>query len=143
MSDDAPATPAPARFEPAASDDTGPYWEATRHRRLVLQWCTACEEAIFYPRAVCPRCLGDTLEWRESAGTGRVYAASVQHKPANPFMADKVPYVVALIELDDGVRMMSNVVGCEPDDVTVDMAVRVTWEALTDGRHLPLFEPDR
>jgi uncharacterized protein len=134
--------PKPTRFEPPESDDTGPYWEATRDQRLVLQWCTHCEKAIFYPRAVCPGCLGDDLEWREASGRGRVHAASVQHKPANPFMADRVPYVVALVELDEGVRMMSNVVGCEPDDVTVDMAVRVTWEALTDGRHLPLFEPD-
>ncbi|HUF32763.1 MAG TPA: OB-fold domain-containing protein [Acidimicrobiales bacterium] len=134
-------TPTPTRFEPPVSDDTAPFWEATRDKQLVLQWCTSCQKAIFYPRAACPGCLGDTIEWRPATGFGRVHAVSVQHKPANPFMADKVPYAVALVDLDEGVRLMTNIVGCEPDDVAVDMAVRVTWEPLTDGRHLPLFEP--
>lgn len=138
MADD---TPTPTRFEPPVSDDTRAFWEATRDKQLVLQWCTSCQKAIFYPRAACPGCLGDALEWRPATGLGRVHAVSVQHKPANPFMADKVPYAVALVDLDEGVRLMTNVVGCEPDDVAVDMAVRVTWEPLTDGRHLPLFEP--
>jgi uncharacterized protein len=130
----------PTRFEPPVSDDTEAFWEATRDKRLVLQWCTTCDKAIFYPRAACPGCLGDTLEWRTSAGIGRVHAVSVQHKAANPFMADRVPYAVALVDLDEGVRLMTNIVGCDPEEVTVDMAVSVTWEPLTDGRHLPLFE---
>jgi uncharacterized protein len=131
----------PTRFEPPVSEDTEPFWDATRERRLVLQWCTRCERAVFHPRAACPRCLGDHLEWRPSAGRGRVHAASVQHRPGNPFMAGRVPYVVALVDLDDGVRMMTNVVDCDPGDVTIDMPVEVTWEPLPDGRHLPLFAP--
>lgn len=131
------------RVEPRPSPETTPFWEATRRQELVLQWCTTCEKPIFFPRVACPHCLGDDLEWRPAAGTGRVYAVSVQHKPGNPLMADRVPYAVAMVELDEGVRMMTNIVGCEPDDVTVDMPVRVTWEELSDGRHLPLFEPNR
>jgi uncharacterized OB-fold protein len=129
------------RFEPPVTDVTAPFWEATKHRELLVQWCTACEEPVFFPRAVCPRCLETTLEWRPSTGRGTVYAVTVEHQAQNPLMAARVPYAVALVDLDDGIRMMSNVVGCDPHFVTIGMAVAVTWESMTDGRNLPLFEP--
>ncbi|HYY05798.1 MAG TPA: zinc ribbon domain-containing protein, partial [Candidatus Limnocylindria bacterium] len=81
-----------SRIEPPVGPTTAPFWDATRERRFLLQWCTACEATVFYPRDVCPRCLGSALEWREADGRGTVYAVSVQHKPANPSMADRVPY---------------------------------------------------
>jgi uncharacterized protein len=130
------------RYEPSPSDVSAPFWEATREQRLVLQWCEACEVSIFFPRAVCPTCLGSDLEWRPASGAGTVNAATVEHRPQNPAMAGMAPYVVALIDLDEGVRMLSNVVGCPPDTVTVGMKVTVVWEPLSDGRHLPLFTPD-
>jgi uncharacterized OB-fold protein len=130
------------RLEPIAPDAVSqPFWDATREDRLLVQWCTDCEHPIFFPREVCPRCLGSALEWRPSAGTGRVYAASVQHRPAWPSLKDDVPYVVALVDLDDGIRMMTNVVDCEPDAVVPDLEVEVCWEPLSDGRKLPLFRP--
>jgi hypothetical protein len=135
------------RLEPTATEVSDPFWEATKDRRYLVQWCTACAQAIFYPREVCPACLSaDSLEWRESPGTGTVYAVSVQHRPANPTMADRVPYAVALVELDAGgddqtVRVMSNVVGCDPTTLVVGQPVQLTWEPLSDGRHLPQFEP--
>jgi len=129
------------RFEPPESPAGAPFWEASRERRFTLPWCRGCEQALWYPRETCPHCHGTDIEWRPASGRGTVYAASVQHRPANPLMADRVPYVVALIELDEGPRLMTNVVGCASDEVEVGMAVTVTWEALSDGRHLPLFEP--
>ncbi|HKA03925.1 MAG TPA: OB-fold domain-containing protein, partial [Acidimicrobiales bacterium] len=75
------------------------------------------------------------------SGRGTVYAASAQHVAAAPALADRVPYVVALVELEEGVRLMSNVVGCAADEVHAGMPVQVTWEALEDGRNLPQFEP--
>jgi uncharacterized OB-fold protein len=93
-----------------------------------------CERPVWYPRDVCPGCLGESLEWRTASGGGVVYACTVEHK-AEP------PYVVALVELDEGVRMLTNVVGCPPEQVAVGDRVRVTWEPLSDGRGLPLFEP--
>ena len=133
-----------ARFEPPFGDTTTPFWEATKDKKFLVQRCGACDKPIFYPREVCPTCLSsDSLEWRESTGKGTVYAVSVQHRPANPTMADRVPYVVALVELDDGIRVMSNVIGCDPGDVAIGDAVRVTWEELSDGRNLPQFEPAR
>ena len=130
------------RMEPPTSELTEPFWEATRERRFLLQWCTDCEQPVFYPREACPRCLGTSLEWRPSTGDGQVYAVSVQHRPQMPLLAfSSGPYAVALVELSEGVRLMSNIVGCPPDDVTVGMPVRITWEPLTDGRNLPQFEP--
>jgi uncharacterized protein len=140
-----------ARFEPTTTDATTPFWDATRDEKYLVQWCGKCNEPIFYPREVCPSCLSpDTLEWRQSSGRGTVHALSVQHRPANPTMADRVPYVVALIELDAGgdsgdggsqtIRVMSNIVNCDPLSVAVGDAVQVAWEPLSDGRNLPVFE---
>ena len=131
------------RFEPPVTETSEPFWDATRTRQLLLQWCVACERPIWFPREVCPSCLTSALEWRPASGRGTVYAVTVEHKPQNPAMADMAPYAVALIDLAEGVRMLSSVVGCPPGDVGVDMAVTVTWEALSDGRLLPLFEPAR
>lgn len=130
----------PTRFEPPASETTKPFWDATREGKFLLQWCTACDAPVFYPREICPACLGSSLEWRPAGGDGTVYAVSVQHKPQNPMMRDRAPYPVALVELAEGPRIMTNIVNCDPYDVTVGAAVTLTWEPLSDGRNLPLFE---
>jgi uncharacterized OB-fold protein len=127
------------RFEPAVDDDSIPFWDATRERRFVLPWCTACDAAIWYPRPVCPRCHADTVEWRPVANGGVVHAASVHTTPGPGRVADAGPYVVVLIDLDAGARMMSNVIGCAPETVAVGMRVALDWEPLSDGRHLPVF----
>ena len=130
-----------ARREPPTSEEAAPFWDATREQRFVLPWCTECDAAVWYPRAVCPRCSGDAVVWRDDAGDGTVYAASVQHRPGPGRDADDGPYAVALIDLDAGVRMMSNVVGCAPEEVAAGMRVALGWEPLSDGRHLPVFHP--
>jgi hypothetical protein len=112
---------------------------------LVLQWCTACERALFYPRSFCPHCGagGSGLEWRAASGSGTVYAAVVESRPeaAGAAFSGGEPYCVALVDLDEGVRMMTNIVGCPPAEVHSGMAVEVTWEPLADGRQLALFRP--
>jgi uncharacterized protein len=144
----------PARFEPPVGQESGPYWEATREGRLLVQWCTACDRGVFYPRAFCPYCpptgeaagtrrLGDTLEWREASGRATVHAAVVEHRPeaAGVSFSGGEPYCIALIDLEEGVRMMTNIVGCPPSDVHSGMAVTVSWQPLSDGRQLALFRP--
>ena len=135
-----------ARIEPPVTDTTEAFWEATKEERFLVQWCGACKSAIFYPREVCPQCLtSDSLEWRPSSGNGTVYAYSVQYRPANPTMADRVPYTVALVEVDAGdgstIRLMSNVIDIDPEQVEVGLPVTVAWEPLSDGRNLPQFRP--
>jgi hypothetical protein len=146
------ASSGPARFEPPVGDESGPYWEATREGRLLVQWCTACDRGVFYPRAFCPYCpapgdaastgrRGDTLEWREASGRATVHAAVVEHRPeaAGAAFSGGEPYCIALIDLEEGVRIMTNIVGCPPGDVHIGMAVTVNWEPLSDGRQLALF----
>jgi len=119
---------------------TQPYWEGTKRKELVLQFCPTCDAPVHYPRELCPRCFNESLEWRTVPGNGEVYAFTVIHR-AGPGMDDRAPYVVALVTLTEGTRMMSNVIGCPPDDVKVGMPVKLTWEDLEDGRALPQFEP--
>lgn len=129
------------RFEPWASELGTPFWEATRSGRLVLPWCGSCGRPHWYPRSLCPHCRSDDLEWRDARGTGSIYALSVQHRPGWPGLAGCVPYAVALVELDEGVRMLSNIVGAEPTGLTIGQDVTIAWEDLSDGRKLPVFEP--
>jgi uncharacterized OB-fold protein len=130
---------APERIQPPTSDAGRPFWDATRDLRLAIQWCRACERPIHFPREACPTCLGTDLGVRTSAGGGVVYACSTMPAPGNPGMAGRAPYVAALIDLDDGVRVLANVVGDGALDVAVGDRVSVAWEPLADGRHLPVF----
>lgn len=134
-------TTAPTRFEPPADRDLQPFWDGTREQQLLIPTCRACGKSFWYPRPTCPHCLSADIDWRPSAGTGEIAAVSVMYRPANPMMADKVPYAVVLVDLDDGVRVMSNMVEIDATDVRVGMRVELVWEALTDGRHLWLFRP--
>jgi uncharacterized OB-fold protein len=129
------------RLEPKASELTQPFWEATRDKQLMVQWCQKCDAGIYYPRWACPSCLGDELAWRAASGKATLYTFNVGSAAANPMMADMAPYSVALVDLDEGVRMVSTVVGCDPDDLKVGMALQVDWEPLSDGRHLPVWRP--
>lgn len=128
-------------LEPPVSEVSQPFWDATRERRLLVQWCRDCDRPVFYPREVCPTCLGADLEWRESAGTGIVHAITVEHRPQNPMFADRAPYAIALVDVAEGWRMLTNLVECDPMTVSVGTPVTVTWEPLSDGRNLPLFTP--
>jgi hypothetical protein len=128
-------------FEPQSSTLSGPFWEATRVRQLVLPWCTGCERAVWFPREICPHCRGTSFDWRPASGAGEVHAVSVHHQTGLGRDPADGPYAVALVQLPEGVRMMSNIVGCALEDITVGMPVRVTWMPLPDGRHLPQFAP--
>lgn len=122
------------KMEPPASEFTAPFWDATKEKKYLLQWCTVCKKPIFYPRESCPTCMGQDFEWKQATGKGTVYAAVVEYR-------SNEPYTVALIDLEEGVRVMTNVVGCPPEDVKVGQAVEVYWSPMSDGRHLPLFAP--
>jgi uncharacterized OB-fold protein len=126
---------------PAETERTRPFWDATREGRLVLPWCPACEAFFWYPRPVCPTCLAETVEWRPAAGTGEVHAVSVQYRAGPGRDGSDGPYAVAVVELAEGVRMLSNIVGVPPEEVAVVAPVRLSWHELSDGRRLPMFTP--
>ena len=129
---------------PTPSHVSRPFWDAAKEHRLTYQRCTACGTRVFYPRDVCPgpECFGvGTLEWAESSGKGWVYASSISYQPAHPAFAADVPYVLAIVELDEGVRMHSNVVGIDPKEVAIGMRVEVVWDDVTPEFSLPKFRP--
>lgn len=134
-------------MEPPVGAESAEFWEATREGRLLVQWCTECDKGIFYPRAFCPDCgrsaVGAGLEWRTASGQATVHSLTIEHNPAatGASFSGGEPYVVALVDLAEGVRMLTNIVGCPPDEVRVGMAVTLTWEPLSDGRQLPQFTP--
>ena len=122
---------------PEPSVVSSPFWEATRRRELMIQRCESCSTLVWYPRFVCPHCGASALQWERLSGYGTVYAVSVHHRAALPALADKVPYSVVLVDLVEGVRLMSNVFGPPP---AVGDQVVVTWRPLDDGRNLPVFD---
>lgn len=132
-----------ARLVPPSSDLTQPYWEAARRSELVVQQCEACQHLSFPPRAHCPDCGSAALAWRPVSGRGTVYSYTVAHRPPHPVFADQCPLTIAIVALEEGPRMMSNVVGCDPDDVEIGMAVRVAFEPIDDSDVvLPVFTPE-
>ncbi|HSD11248.1 MAG TPA: Zn-ribbon domain-containing OB-fold protein [Candidatus Binatia bacterium] len=126
---------------PRANDTTRPYWDAVQAGRLLLQRCRACANFIHYPRAWCPRCWKTDLEWVESRGTGRVVTFTIVHQAPLESYAGDVPYVLAVIRLDEGPQMMTNVVGVKPSGVRVDLRVEVVFEERAGGFRVPQFRP--
>lgn len=129
-----------SRPQPPMSEVSRPFWDATRQQRYLVQWCVDCNRAVHFPRSFCPHCSGSALEWRPATGRGTVYSYTVDHRPQNPAFGAE-PYVVALVDLEEGVRVMTNIVGAPPGEVRVGLPVELTWEPLADGRNLPLFQP--
>lgn len=126
---------------PVPSPVTEPFWRAACRHELVLQRCHACGRYVYYPRALCPHCLSDDLRWTPVSGRGSVYSFTVARRPTASVFADWVPYVIAVIELEEGPRMTTNVVGCAPEDVRIGMAVEVVFEDVTDEVTLVKFRP--
>ena len=119
-----------------------PFWDATKAGKLVYQHCTNCNKNIFYPRIACPDCFSDEIEWVESQGKGRVYSYTVVESNAPSAFVGDMPYVIAIIKLDDGIQLLSNIVGCDPHSVECEMRVEVTFEKLNDEFTLPKFKPE-
>lgn len=121
-------------------DENVPFFEATKQNKLVVQYCASCGKRQFYPRVFCMNCFSE-VEWIEASGRGKVYSFTVVHKTFHKEMQDKVPYVLALIELEEQVRMMSHVVDVNPEDVRVGMDVSVVFRENIGEYQLPLFVP--
>lgn len=131
----------PPRPRPVPTTETEPYWEAAKRRQLLIQRCDACGRHQFYPRFLCTHCGSTQVSWVPAAGRGQVYSFMVNHRPAGPGFRGMVPYVVALIDLEEGARMMANVVECPPDAVHIGMPVEVVFEQIGEGFVLPQFRP--
>jgi len=132
----------PARPVPHADAATEPYWAAARERRLVIPRCRDCGRHHFYPRSLCPHCGSAQLEWAAAAGTGTLYSYTIVNRAPSPAFEADVPYVVAVVELDEGPHLMSNLVGCAPAAARIGMRLKVTFRDLGGGTMLPVFGPE-
>jgi uncharacterized OB-fold protein len=131
-----------ARALPAPDNASLPYWQSAAEGRLVLQRCVDCGEFQFYPRALCAACAGAT-EWVEASGRGTLYTFTVIRQNRSEAFVRLSPYAVGIVELDEGVRMMSNIVDCELDDLEVGMALEVVLLKAADDVGLPFWRPLR
>ena len=127
----------------APSPDAAPFWEAADRHELMLPYCEACRSHFFYPRTLCPACGSRDIEWRRVSGTGQVYTFCIQHQTSVPGLRDGLPFVTALVELDEGPRLMSFLVGVDPDPESVrcGMRVQVTFLDRAGEQTLPVFRP--
>ena len=122
--------------------ETRPFWEAARRHELCLQRCRSCGCHIFYPRAACPGCLAGDLEWQRVSGRGTVNTFTVVYRGQKGFPLGS-PYIIAIVELAEGPRLMTNLVGVEPDPAKIEigMPVEVVFEDVTADVSLPRFRP--
>lgn len=127
----------PGRPLPRPTELSAPFWDGCRDGKLRVQQCRRCQTLTFVPRPVCPGCQGTDLGWLDSAGTGSVYSHTTVHRAPSPAFA--APYVVAIIEMDEGWHLLSNIVGPDAGDVSIGDRVQVDFVAESDDVTLPVF----
>jgi len=132
--------PVTERPLPRPTDITQPYWDAAAAGKLVIQQCQDCHAKQFYPRNLCTKCASDNLGWLTCSGRGNVYTYTVNHRAPHAHFKTQLPYVVAMIDLDEGVRLMANIVGTDATRITIGTRVKVVFEDAGEGIALPQFE---
>jgi len=130
------------RIEPIVTPENERYWRSARAHALELPYCLACERAFYPPQHRCPFCLSDRVDWRRASGRGRVYSWIVMHQVYDPSFKDRAPYPVAVIELEEGPRLVTNLVEVQNDAIRLDMPVRAVYDDLNDEIALVQFTPE-
>ncbi len=126
---------------PRVDEESRGWWEALQRHELYVQRCRACGTTRLPPRAVCPACLSPDVEWVRASGRGTIYSFTVTHQNQVPGFREELPYVLAIVELAEGPRIMTNVVGCGPDAVRIGMPVEVVFDDVTPEVTLAKFRP--
>jgi uncharacterized OB-fold protein len=124
---------------PRPTELSQPHWDGCRAGKLLVQRCRQCDNYVFIPQPRCTQCQANELAWVESSGRGTVYSYSVVHRAPRPQFA--VPYIVAVIALEEGWHMLSNLLDCDVNNVSVGLPVRVLFKPMTDSITLPYFVP--
>ena len=125
---------------PIVDPGSKPFWDAAREHRLLIPRCNACGKHHFYPRELCPHCFSDDLTWVDACGQGEIYSFTIARMPAGPVFAPDVPYVIAMIALDEGPRMLTNLVVSNVDTVRIGDRVAVEFDDVTPEVTLPKFK---
>jgi uncharacterized OB-fold protein len=128
---------------PVIDPGTKPFWDAARDQRLVIPKCRSCGKYHFYPRELCPHCHSADLEWTEVSGKGEIYSYTIARQPAGPVFAPDVPYVIAMITLDEGPRMLTNIVTDDVETIRIGDRVKVSYDQVTPEVTLAKFTADK
>lgn len=128
----------PPRPLPQPTPTSLPFWQGTLRGELLLQRCTACGHQHAFARPFCTSCLSERLEWARASGLGRIYTYTVNARAAHPALKDRLPMAIAVVTLDEGVRLMGEVV--EPTGIAIGARVRVRYAQLSEDIALPQFE---
>ena len=126
---------------PAPTEVTRPFWDGLREGALRIQRCEDCLQYVFYPRTMCHHCLSDRLVWVTASGQGTLYSFTIVRRAMNPAFQEDVPYVYAIVELEEGPRVTTNVVNCDLESMRVDMPVKAVYDKVTPEAALLKFEP--
>ena len=126
---------------PHPAPESVPFWQAAHQHRLEIQRCKACGQYWFPPALSCPHCQATDFVWQPVSGRGKVFSFVTYHRVYHPGFAKDVPYVVALVELDEGPRLLTNIVGVAPDKVACEMPVKVVFDDFDDRVSVPKFTP--
>jgi len=123
--------------------ETKPFWDGLREQKLMLPKCGDCGRVFFYPRIICPHCQSRNVGWIQGSGRGKLYSFEIAYQTISRAFKVKPPYVLAMVELEEGARMLSNLIDIEPDPTKIkcDMPVEIVYQKLTDEVTLPLFRP--
>lgn len=135
-----PETPARPKPLPVPTSDSLPFWEGCQEGKLLLQYCDSCQQHQFYPRLYCMHCGTEGTRWVEASGRGVIYSYTIIHQNRSPEFVHDTPYNVALIQLAEGPRMLSNVVDSAPEDLRVDLPVQVVFDAVSETITIPRFK---
>jgi uncharacterized OB-fold protein len=128
------------RFDlPTIEAESQPFWDAARDGRFLFCRCNVCGEAFHYPRPFCPTCWSEDVSWEEASGRGTLYTYSTVFVNDLPPFKDRLPYVAAAVDLEEGPRILTNLVECEPEELEVGMAVEVAFRELTPEITAPVF----
>lgn len=130
-----------AKPMPQPTPVSRPFWDGLRDNRVLIQRCGACDAWVFYPRSRCHHCLSDDLAWHQVSGTGTLYTFTIARQPTAPFFADEVPQRLAVVELDEGVRLTTTLVEVDDADVRVGMRLRPVFDRVSDEVTLLRYAP--
>ena len=126
---------------PTISGETKPFWDACKRGTLLIQKCGKCQEFQFYPRGICSNCWCEDIQWVTASGKGTVWTFTETRQNRTPGFEEDVPYVLALVELEEGVKMFTNIIDCSPNEVKIGMAVEVTFVQANQQVTIPYFKP--
>jgi uncharacterized protein len=124
---------------PVITEENRPFWEGCKQGKFLLQYCERCQRYQFYPRLYCMQCGFEGLRWKEVSGHGVIYSYTIIHQNRSPEFMPDVPYHVAIVQLEEGPRMLSSIVDIAPAELHVDLPVSVVFEVVTDTISLPRF----